>query len=166
MFYLLEAKYTDKESQALYTKYQTETEIIGVLEKTLGQQMKDENCGAELLIAFDHTGKILQQAYHSKKMLVLDEEGEPKTDEYNDFLYEEPTLSPRLVWIPVDAEGEHSNMQKYSTALEAEAYYHVRLGEAMTNADNKAILTMLVGGTGVSKKDYWVRPIEPVVEGE
>lgn len=146
MFYLLEAKYTDKESQSLYSNYTTETELVGALETKLGQQMKDNGCKVELLIAFDQTGKIFNQAYHTKDDSI--------------------ELSSRLVWIPVDSEGEHPNMQKYDTALEAEAYYHIRRGDAMGNADVKAILTMLVGSTGVDMDEYWVRPIEieePVV---
>lgn len=141
MFYLLEAKYTDKESQALYSNYTTETEVVGAVETKLGQQMKDSGCKVELLVAFDHTGKIYKSAYHTKDDSI--------------------TLSNRLVWIPADAEGEHPNMQKYDTALEAEAYYHIRRGDAMGNADVKAILTMLVTPSSVGMNEYWVRPIEP-----
>lgn len=141
MFYLLEAKYTDKESQALYSNYATETELVGAVETKLGQQMKDNGCKVELLVAFDHTGKIYKQAYHTKDDSIV--------------------LGNRLVWIPADAEGEHPNMQKYDTELEAESYYHVRRGEAMSNTNIKSILTMLVNSTFVKMNEYWVRPIEP-----
>lgn len=140
MLYLLEATYTDKESQALRTNYQTETELVGAIETKLGQQMKDANCKAVLLIGFDHTGKILAQHFHSKDSEV--------------------SLSNRLVWIPVDSEGEHPNMQKYDSALEAEANYHIRRGAAMTDENVKAILTMLVTPTCAGMTEYWVRPIE------
>lgn len=142
MFYLLEAKYTDKESQSLYSNYTTETELVGAVETKLGQQMKDSGCKVELLVAFDHTGKIYKQVYHTKDDSI--------------------TLSTRLVWILVDSEGEHPNMQKYDTTLESEAYYHIRRGDAMGNSDVKAILTMLIGRAGVNMDEYWVRPIEPI----
>lgn len=143
MFYLLEAKYTDKESQALYSNFTTETELMSALETKLGQQMKDNACKAELLIAFNGTGHIYAQQYHSKDDSIK--------------------LSNRLVWITVDAEGEHPNMQKYDTKVEAEAYYHIRRGDAMSPDSNvNAILTMIVNESYVGLKQYWSRPVEPV----
>lgn len=143
MFYLLEAKYTDNEAQALYSNYTTQIELLSAVETKLGQQMKDNACKAELLVAFDNTGWIYKQAYHSKDDSIA--------------------LSPRLVWIPADSEGEHPNMQKYDTEVEAEAYYHIRRGDAMNPSSNvDAILTMTIGNKGVTMNEYWKKPVEPV----
>ena len=142
MLYLLEATYTDKESQALYDTYSDETALIGAVETKLGQAMKSEAIKAEVLVAFDSTGKIYSQQYHSKDGSV--------------------SLSPRLVWIVTDAQGESANLQKYDTALEAEANYHLKRGTAMGNADVKAILTMTVNGSFpcVGLKELWSRPAQ------
>lgn len=148
MYYLLEVTYTDKESQALYNTYETETALVGAVETKLGQAMKSEAMKVELLIAFDHTGHIYAQEYHTKDSEIV--------------------LSNRLVWITADSEGEQHNIQKYNTALEAEANYHLKRGSAMTGDTTMAILTMIVNSMGVGMKDYWVRPIfvepEEVIE--
>ena len=141
MFYLLEATYTDKESQALYDTYDNEITLVSALETKLGQAMKSEALKAELLIAFDSTGKVIRQAYHTKDESIA--------------------LSPRLVWVTSDDNGEDANMQKYGTTLEAEANYHLKLGAAMGNSDVKAILAMVTNGNAITPKEYWVRPIEP-----
>lgn len=144
MLYLLEATYTDQESQALYDTYLDETALISALETKLGQAMKAEALKAELLVAFDNTGRILASQYHTKD--------------------NEISFSPRLVWITTDLQGESANMQKYDTMLEAQANYHLKRGTAMENTDVKAILTMIVGDSDVRNKEYWVRPIEPQAE--
>lgn len=143
MLYLLEVTYTDKESQALYDTYTDEIALMGAVETKLGQAMKAEAMKAELLVAFDSAGKLFAQDYHTKDDSIK--------------------LSNRLVWITADEQGEHANMQKYDTALEAEANYHLKRGTAMGDVDTKAILAMIVEGNYVRLKDYWVRPIEPVV---
>lgn len=144
MLYLLEAKYTTEEKQSLYNTYATETDLLSAFETKLGQQMKDSGCKVELLIAFDHTGKIFNQAYHTKDDSIA--------------------LHDRLVTVTADNEGEHSTMQRYDTALDAEAYYHINRGNAMADENVKAILTMIVNPTGTGMNDYWVRPIEPISE--
>lgn len=142
MLYLLEATYTDKESQALYDTYTDEIALLGAVETKLGQAMKASTEKAELLIAFDSGGRIIKSAYHTKD--------------------QEISLSLRLVWITTDSEGEHANMQKYDTSLEAEANYHLKRGSAMGNADVKSILTMIVSGNAVSLNELWARPVEEV----
>lgn len=142
MLYLLEATYTDKESQALYDNFADETALLGAFETKLGQAMKSESIKAEMLIAFASDGKILANEYHSKD--------------------NEIELSPRLVWITTDSEGENANMQKYSTLLEAEANFHLKRGTALGNADVKSILTMTTNSMNVNHKEFWARPIEPV----
>ena len=140
MYILLELTYTDKESQALYTSYTSETEILGEVETKLGQAMKSDAIHAEYLIAIDHTGRSIAQKY------------------YNDD--PEFSFSPRLIWVTSDAEGEHPNMQKYESVQEAEANYHLKRGGAIKDVNVLAILTMIVGGM----IEYWVRPIEVVPE--
>ena len=144
MLYLLEVTYTDKESQALYDTYTDEIALMGAVETKLGQAMKAEAMKAELLVAFDSMGKIFAQQFHTKDDSIK--------------------LSNRLGWITTDSKGESANMQKYDTALEAEANYHLKRGTAMGNVDTKAILAMVVEGNYVRLKDYWVRPIEPQAE--
>jgi hypothetical protein len=140
--YLLEAKYTTEEKQALYSDYETETELISAVETKLGQQMKDNGCKVELLIAFDGVGNILAQHYHTKDETI--------------------ELSNRLVWVTTDSQGEHPQMQKYDTADEAESYYHIRRGEAMDNehTDVKTFFRMIINGSYVGLHDYWMRPVE------
>lgn len=140
MFYLLEATHTDKESQALYDTYADETALIGAFETKLGQAMKAEAIKAVMLIAFDSTGKVYANEYHSKDSEI--------------------SLSPRLVWITTDAQGEHPNMQKYATLLEAEANLHLKRGTAMGNTDVKSILTMTTNSMSINHKDYWSRPAQ------
>ena len=142
MLYLLEATYTDKESQALYDTYTDEIALTAAIETKLGQSMKAEAYKAELLIGFDSTGRIIKSAYHTKD--------------------ENISLSLRLVWITTDNEGEHANMQKYDTSLEAEANYHLKRGSAMENVNVKSILTMIVSGNAVGLNEFWARPVEPV----
>ena len=142
MLYLLEATYTDKETQALYDTYADETALVGAVETKLGQAMKSDTIKAEWLVAFDSAGRIIVQKYHTKDDSVK--------------------LSNRLVWITTDSEGEHANLQKYDTPLEAEANYHLKRGSAMENADVKSILTMIIDGSLVMVKEFWSRPIEVV----
>lgn len=146
MLYLLEATYTDKESQALYDTYTDEIALVAAIETKLGQAMKAEAYKTELLIGFDSTGRIIKSAYHTKD--------------------EEANLSLRLVWITTDSDGEHANMQKYDTSVEAEANYHLKRGSAMENTDVKSILTMLVSGNVVSINEFWSRPAQPQEQGE
>ena len=139
MLLLMEVTYSNgKESQSLYHNYANETALLGDFETKLGQAMKAEAFKAELLIAFDHTGKILNHAYTQK---------------------EDVTLSPRLVWITSDSEGEHENLQKYSDMNETMANYHIRRGASMKGTD-LAIMTMAIDGTSVASVDYWVRQDE------
>ena len=142
MLYLLEVTYTDKESQALYDTYTDEIALMGAVETKLGQAMKAEAMKAELLVAFDSMGKILAQQFHTKDDSIK--------------------LSNRLVWITTNSNGESANMQKYDTALEAEANYHLKHGSAMGNTDVNAILAMVVEGSFVTLNEYWARPVEPV----
>ena len=136
MLLLMEITYTDKESQALYSNYTTETELIADVETKLGQAMKSEAMKAEYLLAFDHTGRIIKQAYHSK---------------------EDVTLSNRLIWVTSKASGEEPNLQKYSSQLEAEANYHTKRGDAMKDPNTLGILTTIVNGNSVGMSEYWVR---------
>lgn len=138
MFILLEATYTDKESVALYNNYASENDLLADFETKLGQAMKAEAYKGEILIAFDHTGKI----YATGK----------------DIKDEEITFSPRLIWVQSTAEGEgEPNQSKKSSVKEATADYHIKKGSAMKNTNVKGILNLVFDGNGVVVKDYWVR---------
>jgi len=141
MYRLLEVTYTnDKESAAIYDNFADETALVAEYETKLGAAMKAEAFKAELLVAFDHTGKIYAQGYTSKG--------------------EEYTLSPRLIWVQATEEGETADQAKKDTVDLLEADYHVKKGASMKNAAIKAILLMGVDGMAVTIDDYWVRPIE------
>lgn len=148
MLLLMEVTLTDKESQAYYTNYKNETELIGEVETKLGQAMKSDAVNGELLIAFDHTGRIIDSKIYLE-----------------DASYK---FADRLIWVTSDAQGEHVNLQQYSSAKEAEANYHLKRGTAMQDANTLAILTMMLEN-GVTANEYWVRSIEvepePEIEG-
>lgn len=136
MLTLLEATYTDKETVALYTNFDTETAILAEFETKLGQAMKAEAYKAELLIAFDHTGRILAQG--------------------SDFK-EEVTFSPRLIWVESTANGEgEPNQGRKADAKTLVADYHIKKGSAMKNATIKGILLLGIDNTSVIINDYWV----------
>lgn len=146
MICLVELNYTDKESQAIYSTYTSNDAVIADIETKLGQAMKSDAIKAIYLLAFDHTGKIIDSKYHSKDDTV--------------------TFADRLVWIESDAEGEHPNMQKYDSALDAEANYHTKRGAAMKNDSVLAIMTMILNSASVGMCEYWVRSIEVEPEPE
>ena len=151
MLLLMELTYTDKESQALYNNYVNETNLIADVETKIGQAMKSDSIKAEFLLAFDHTGRIIKQAYHTK---FYEDDG--LTREY-------AFTGNRLIWITSTANGEDSNMQNYATDLEAEANYHIKRGSAMKKDDVLAIMTMLVNANRVGNTEYWERT--PETEG-
>lgn len=137
MLVLYEATYTDKEQVALYNNYETETDLLADYETKLGQAMKAEAYKGEVLIAFDHTGKILASGSTFK---------------------EEVPFSPRLVWIQSTAQGESDpNQSKKTDMNELVADYHIKKGSSMKNKDIFAILLLGIDGTGVAVNDYWVR---------
>ena len=138
MLYLVEVTYTDKESQSLYSAYESENDLLGAVETKLGQAMKSEATKVEYLLAFDQTGKIFAEEYHTKDTSII--------------------LSNRLVWVTADSNGETPNMQKYDSALEAEANYHIKRGSAMSNNDVQAILAMTINAAGVVLNSYYVKP--------
>ena len=139
MFYLVEVSYTDKESQALYSNYENENDLLGAVETKLGQAMKSEATKAEYLLAFDQTGKIFAEEHHTKDTSIV--------------------LSDRLIWVTADSNGETPNMQKYDSALETEANYHLKRGSAMNNSDVQAILAMTINAAGVVLNSYYVKPV-------
>lgn len=146
MYILLEATYTDKESVAIYTNFATENDILAEYETKLGQAMKAEAYKGEMLIAFDHTGKILAQGSTFK---------------------EEVSFSPRLIWVQSTAQGEgEPNQSKKTDSNELIADYHIKKGSAMKNSDIKAILLLGLENTSVVINDYYVRPIEIVLSTE
>lgn len=137
MYILLEATYTDKESIALYTNFTTENDILAEYETKLGQAMKAEAYKGELLIAFEHTGKILAQSSTFK---------------------DDVTFSPRLVWVQSTEEGEGAPDQSKKADLNTlEADYHIKKGSAMKNSDIKGILLLGIDNTSVVINDYFVR---------
>ena len=142
MYILYEAIYTDKESVAIYTNFSTENDILAEYETKLGQAMKTEAYKGELLIAFDHTGKILVQGSTFK---------------------DEVTFSPRLIWVQSTAQGEgEPNQSKKTDSNELIADYHIKKGSAMKNGDIKGILLLGIDNTRIVINDYYVRPIAPV----
>lgn len=137
MYILLEATYTDKESVALYKDFDTELEILGEYETKLGQAMKAEAYKGELLVAFDHTGKILKQGSHFK---------------------EEVSFSPRLIWIQSTAQGESDPDQSKKADLETLiADYHIKKGSAMKNSDITGLLLLGIDGSSIVVNDHYVR---------
>lgn len=144
MYILYESTYTDKESVSLYTNYTTENDLLADFETKLGQAMKAEAYKGEVLIAFDHTGRIYATG--------------------SDFKDEETTFSPRLIWVESTAEGESQPNQSKKTDLKTlEADYHVKKGSAMKNADIRGILLIGLDGTSVVINDYVVNPVPEVV---
>jgi hypothetical protein len=138
MYILLEATYTDKESIALYTNFATKNDILAEYETKLGQAMKAEAYKGELLIAFEHTGKILAQGSTFK---------------------DEVTFSPRLVWVQSTAQGESDpDQSKKADRNILEADYHIKKGSAMKNSDVKGLLLLGIDNTSIVINDYYVRP--------
>ena len=144
MFRLLEVTLTDKETAAIYDNYADETALTADFDTKMGQAMKADAYKAELLVAFDHAGKIYAQGYTSKG------------DEY--------TLSPRLVWVTATAQGETADQAKKNDMETLEADFYIKRGAAKKNSDVLAIFNLGIDGKSVVINDYWVRPIEPVVE--
>lgn len=151
MFRLLEVVYTNnKESVALYPTegqepFANETELMAEFETKLGADMKAEAYKVAYLLAFDHTGKIYGQEYHTKDDTIV--------------------LSPRLIKITASkTQGEKADQSKKDNMDALEADYHSQKGSAMKNEDILAILQMGFNGKSVGINDYWVRPITPVVE--
>lgn len=141
MFRLLEITLTDKETSAIYDNFADETSLTAEFDTKMGAAMKADAYKAELLIAFDNTGKIYAQGFTSKG------------DEY--------TLSPRLIWVTATNEGETANQSKKDSVEILEADFYSKRGSAKKNADVLAILNLGVDGKSVVINDYWVRPIEP-----
>lgn len=138
MYILLEATITDKESVALYTNFTTEDDILAEYETKLGQAMKAEAYKGELLIAFEHTGKILAQGSTFK---------------------DEVTFSPRLVWVQSTAQGESTpDQSKKADTNTLIADYHIKKGSAMKNSDIKGLLLLGIDNTNIAINDYYVRP--------
>lgn len=136
MYILLEATYTDKESIALYTNFTTENDILAEYETKLGQAMKAEAYKGELLIAFDHTGKILAQGSTFKDNVAF---------------------SPRLVWVQSTAQGESDpDQSKKADTNTLIADYHIKKGSAMKNNDIKGILLLGIDNTSIVINDYYV----------
>ena len=143
MFRLLEVTYSNnKETPALYDDFADETALTAEFDTKMGAAMKAEAYKAELLVAFDSTGRIYAQGYHSKDDSV--------------------SLSPRLVWVTVDSNGEISEQTKENDLNALEADKFSKRGSAKKKADVKAILLLGIDGKGVYSNDYWARPIEPV----
>lgn len=141
MFRLLEITLTDKETSAIYDNFADETALTAEFDTKMGAAIKADAYKAELLIAFDNTGKIYAQGFTSKG------------DEY--------TLSPRLIWVTATNEGETANQSKKDSVEILEADFYSKRGSAKKNADVLAILNLGVDGKSVVINDYWVRPIEP-----
>lgn len=141
MFRLLEITLTDKETSAIYDNFADETALTAEFDTKMGAAMKADAYKAELLIAFDNTGKIYAQGFTSKG------------DEY--------TLSPRLIWVTATNEGETANQSKKDSVEILEADFYSKRGSAKKNADVLAILNLGVDGKSVVINDYWVRSIEP-----
>lgn len=148
MFYLLEATYTNnKESVALYPvegaePFANETELTAEFDTKMGAAIKAEAFKAELLVAFDHTGKIYSQGYHTKDSEIA--------------------LSPRLVSVKATEEGETANQYKETDMNILEGDFYSKRGAAKKDENVKAIMLMGINGKSVTVDDYWVRPIEPV----
>jgi hypothetical protein len=146
MYRLLEITYTnDKESVALYPtegqeSFQNETELIAEYETKLGGAIDTDTYKAELLVAFDHTGKIYAQEYHTKDASIV--------------------LSPRLVTVEATQTGEVADQSKKDSELKLEAAHHNKKGADMKDKSIKAVLLMDIANNTVSKNEYWVRPIE------
>ena len=146
MICLVEVTVTDKETQAIYTNYTSENDVLSELETKWGQAQDSDDVKATFLLAFDNTGKIIGSAYYNEDGTSID--------------------STRLIWITSDVEGEHPNMQKYDTHLKAEAQYHKKRGAAMkSDSGVMAILTMILDGASVGMNEYWVWT-PPVIEPE
>jgi len=147
MYRLLEITYTnDKESVALYPTegqepFQNETELIAEYETKLGGAIDADTYKAELLVAFDHTGKIYAQEYHTKDTSIV--------------------LSPRLVTVEAKQTGEVANQSKKDSELALEAAHHKKKGADMKDKSIKAVLLMDIANNAISKNEYWVRTIEP-----
>ena len=143
MYILLEATITDKESVALYhkngDKEYTEHEVLAEFETKLGQAMKAEAYKGELLIAFEHTGKIIKQA---------------------SVIKDNVSFSPRLVWVQSTAQGEgEPDQSKKADRNILEADYHIKKGTAMKNSDVKGLLLLGIDNTNIVINDYYVRPV-------
>ena len=140
MYRLLEVTYTDKETAALYDNFADETALTAELDTKMGAAIKAEAYKAELLIAFDSTGRIYAQGYHSK---------------------DDTTISPRLVWVTTDSNGESANQSKETSMEALKGDFYSKRGSAKKNADIKSILLMGIDGKNVMINDLWSRPSEP-----
>ena len=147
MYRLLEITYTnDKESVALYPTegqepFQNETELVAEYESKLGAAIDADTYKAELIVAFDHTGKIYAQEYHTKDTSIV--------------------LSPRLITVEAKQTGEVADQSKKDSELKLEAAHHKKKGADMKDQSIKAVLLMDIANNAVGKNEYWVRPIEP-----
>lgn len=165
MYILMEVTLTDKETQSYYTNYKNETALMGEVETKLGQAMKSDIIKAELLIACDHTGKIIDSKFYMVDRLNKDGVIQPMPEEGEEDTYIPFTFANRLLWVTSNKQGETPNLQQYDSAKEAEANYHLKRGTAMQDANTLAILTMMLEN-GVTANEYWVRSIEIEPEPE
>lgn len=152
MYRLLEVTYTnDKETAAIYDNFADETALTAEFDTKMGQAIRAEAYKAELLVAFDETGRVYAQGFDSKDDTI--------------------TLSPRLVWVSNDNDGETANQKKCNDMNDLKAEFYIKRGSAKKNADTKAFALVGVNGQKVVITDYWARPVEEVepqeeVEGE
>lgn len=153
MYRLLEVTYTNgKESPALYptdeqAPFASETELMAEYETKLGAAMKADAYKVEYLLAFDHTGKIYGQEYHTKDDTIA--------------------LNPRLIKVTATKTGETAEQNKKDNLTILEGDYHSSKGSAMKNSSVLAILNMGFNGKDISINDYWGRPVEvPVPQAE
>lgn len=149
MYRLLEITYTnDRENVAIYptegqTPFADITALTAEFDTKMGAAMKADAYKAECLVAFDNTGRIYEQG------CIIKEDG--------------ITLSPRLVWVTADANGETANQKACADATEVKADMYTKRGAAKKNESVLAILNLGIVDGGIMLDDYWSRPIQPTV---
>ena len=138
MLYLLEITYTDKESVAIYHDFADELALSAEFDTKLGAAMKSAAYKGEILVAFDQTGKIIDNAFHYKE----DAHAE---------------IKDRLIWV-TDSEGVETSNQKACADLnELQGDAYSKRGAAKKNAAVSSILTLGVTSGAIILNDYWKR---------
>lgn len=138
MHILYEATYTNgKESVALYHNYDNEKALRADFETKLGAAIKADAYKAELLIAFDHTGKIIAQGSDFK-------------DDSMDYVF-----SPRLVWVESTASGESNpDQSKKDSRRKLDGDYHTKKGAVLSSETITGCLLLGIDGNAIAYNDY------------
>ena len=109
-------KKADKETQRILD-FPTSVGARGEYETNLSNAIKATDEEAHFLMILDQVGNIVC------KKFVGDGE-----------------ITPRLIDVKSDAEGEHPNMAKYDTLKDVEANFHMKYGSALKKTDVLAIM--------------------------